>query len=153
MTLEKLFQEPVGMLRLQKNLVGMEQEPVSSIVRQMIEFRSSCVLIIKNQSQPCGIFSECDFVKKVLAEGLPPSKTLVKDVMSPNPVMIKATTNVGEAMKIMSRNNIHHIPVLNKDSSVLGILSVFQIMELVASYFPQEINSPWHIIKKNDTVW
>ena len=153
MDFQKMFNEPVGKLRLQKVFTLSESEPVFAAVRQMVLYRISCALVMKNKDTVSGIFSESDYVRRILAEEKDAGSVSLKSVMTPDPIMIKASTTIGEALKIMKQNNIHHIPILNPDGNILGVLGVLQIMELIAAYFPHVINSPWHVIKKDDPVW
>lgn len=46
-----------------------------------------------------------------------------KEAMSLNPILIFANTGLLEAYRIMTENNIRHLPVLNELRQVIGILS------------------------------
>ncbi len=48
---------------------------------------------------------------------------LVKERMTRNPITIRPDTPVTEAQALMKREKIHHLPVLDKDEKLVGIVS------------------------------
>jgi len=48
---------------------------------------------------------------------------LVKERMTRNPITIRPDTPVTEAQALMKRERIHHLPVLDKDEKLVGIVS------------------------------
>ena len=48
---------------------------------------------------------------------------LVKERMTRNPITIRPDTPVTEAQAMMKREKIHHLPVLDKDEKLIGIVS------------------------------
>ncbi len=76
-----------------------------------------------------GIVTDRDFIVKVIAEGLDPSNTKVKEIMSSPVVMIDHDESIAAAAKIMSRRRIRKLPVI-KDDAVIGILSENDIVRI-----------------------
>lgn len=48
---------------------------------------------------------------------------LVKERMTRNPITIRPDTPVTEAQAMMKREKIHHLPVMDKDEKLVGIVS------------------------------
>lgn len=48
---------------------------------------------------------------------------LIKDVMTKNPVTIDAKASVLEVKDIMTKNNIHKLPVVDKTGALIGIIT------------------------------
>jgi acetoin utilization protein AcuB len=48
---------------------------------------------------------------------------LVKERMTRNPIFIRPDTPVTEAQALMKREKIHHLPVLDKDEKLVGIVT------------------------------
>jgi len=48
---------------------------------------------------------------------------LVKERMTHNPITIRPDTPVTEAQAMMKREKIHHLPVMDKDEKLVGIVS------------------------------
>jgi len=74
-----------------------------------------------------GIMTDRDFRTRVLAEGLP-LDTPVADIMSPNPITVQGDDTVFEAMLSMLRNNIHHLPVVQRRRPI-GLINLSDIIK------------------------
>lgn len=82
---------------------------------------------------------------------------LVKERMTRNPIFIRPDTPVTEAQALMKREKIHHLPVLDKDEKLVGIvaekdllyaspsvattLSVFEMTSLLAKLKVEKVMS------------
>ncbi|HEY7873678.1 MAG TPA: CBS domain-containing protein [Actinomycetota bacterium] len=78
-----------------------------------------------------GIVTERD-VLRVLAEGHEPKAISVRDVMTSNPVTIGPNTTLRDAAAIMFDKWFRHLPVVDDGGKVLGIISLRDLLSLVA---------------------
>jgi CBS domain-containing protein len=79
-------------------------------------------LIVMDGERLIGIFTERDALNKVLAAGLDPVSTKVSEVMTKDPYCVPPTTNVGEAMELVTKRRFRHLPVV-ENGKVLAVLS------------------------------
>ena len=79
-------------------------------------------MLVMENDQLLGIFTERDAISRVLGVGLDPTSTNVSGVMTRNPVCVSASTTLEEAMSIVTNQRIRHLPVL-EDDKVLGVVS------------------------------
>jgi signal-transduction protein with cAMP-binding, CBS, and nucleotidyltransferase domain len=94
---------------------------VTECVRLMNELDIGAMLVMEDD-QLLGIFTERDAITRVLGAGLEPSYTKVAAVMSHNPICVSPSTTLDEAMTIISNQRIRHLPVA-QDGKVLGMIS------------------------------
>jgi CBS domain-containing protein len=94
---------------------------VTECVRLMNEFRIGSMLVMED-GQLLGIFTERDAITRVLGAGLDPVSTDVSRVMTKNPVWVTPSTTLEEAMGIVTNKRIRHLPVV-EDGRVLGVVS------------------------------
>jgi CBS domain-containing protein len=94
---------------------------VTECVHQMNEQRIGALLVMEDE-QLLGIFTERDAMTRVLGAGLEPTCTKVSAVMSHNPICVSPSTTLDEAMAIVSNQRVRHLPVV-QDDKVLGIVS------------------------------
>ena len=73
-----------------------------------------------------GIVTDRDFRTRVVAEGLAPD-TPISQVMSPNPITVQAEDSVFDTMLCMLRNNIHHLPVIQRKRPI-GLINLTDII-------------------------
>ncbi|MCC5879373.1 MAG: cyclic nucleotide-binding/CBS domain-containing protein [Idiomarina sp.] len=75
---------------------------------------------------PVGIITDKDLRKRVLAVGLSPDQP-VSEVMSTGLVSVQANQRVFEAMLMMLRDNVHHLPVWRK-GQIYGVLGLSDVV-------------------------
>jgi len=94
----------------------------------MSENNIGAVLVYKG-SELAGIFTERDILTRVITTDLDPSKILLNEVMTPDPDTIKAGIDAGIAIKTMLDNNYRHLPIVDDDDKIIGMLSQRDFME------------------------
>ena len=88
--------------------------------------RANCgsVLIMEPPEALLGIVTERDLMTRVLAKGLDPERTTVRDIMTPNPLCVPPETLVSDAVVIMLERGFRHLPIVAAGSRILGVFSV-----------------------------
>ena len=76
-----------------------------------------------------GIVSERDVLRSVGA-GLNPHETLVGDVMTHSPVTVRADDTATVALQIFRDRRFRHLPVVDTDGSVAGVLSIRHVVRV-----------------------
>lgn len=84
-------------------------------------------LLVMEDERLLGIFSERDYTRKIALQGRDSRHTLVNEVMTPNVLVVKPTTEMRECMSLMSQRKIRHLPVMEGDQ-VIGMLSIRDLM-------------------------
>ncbi len=80
-------------------------------------------LVIQEDEQLLGIFTERDYLKKIALKGLSSSTTPVADVMSSPLITVDTGESVHVAMETMTECRCRHLVVLDK-GSMAGIVSL-----------------------------
>jgi CBS domain-containing protein len=88
--------------------------------------RANCgsVLIMEPPDALLGIVTERDLMTRVLAKGLDPERTTVRDIMTPNPLCVPPETKISDAVVIMIERGFRHLPIRGPGSRILGVFSV-----------------------------
>jgi CBS domain-containing protein len=94
---------------------------ITESVRLMNEQNIGALLIIEDDNL-VGIFTERDALKKVLAESIDPTSTKISEVMTKDPVCVDPSTTVEEAMSIVTDRRVRHLPILH-NGKLVGIVS------------------------------
>jgi CBS domain-containing protein len=77
-----------------------------------------------------GIFSERDYARKVVLQGLASDQTPVRAVMSANVRCANLEDSVMACMDVMTQWHIRHLPVMDQQK-LLGILSIGDLVKAV----------------------
>jgi CBS domain-containing protein len=88
----------------------------------MRERRVGAVLVVDEAARLIGIFTGRDAVSRVLAEGKSPTKTLLRDVMTADPVTMTRDKTAIEALRLMWDGGFRHIPLVEA-GDLVGIVS------------------------------
>ncbi len=113
-------------------------DSVLTAAQAMAEGRKA-VLIVDNGAL-VGIFTPKDLLNRVLAKCLPPNETLVTAVMTPNPDSVLPSLTVIDALHQMHDCRYLHLPVVDGEGQVQGVVSV---MEIIGSIVGKEGSSGW----------
>jgi len=96
----------------------------------MKEKNIGCVIVTNENNKIEGIFSERDYARKCVLEGLNSQDTKVHQLMSKNIISISGEEQIDVCMKIMTDKRIRHLPVL-KENEILGIISIGDVVKIM----------------------
>ncbi len=105
----------------ERMLVASPQTLVSQAAQLMAEGGVGVVLVV-DDDRLVGIFTERDAVFRVIARGLDAASTSIESVMTPAPQTISPEHSYGNALQLMHRHRIRHVPVVENGRPV-GIVS------------------------------
>ena len=81
---------------------------------------------------PVGIVTDRDLVIEVMAQGISPVTVTVADMMSATLITAQESDDLMDTIKRMRAKGIRRIPVVGADSALVGILSVDDVIDLLA---------------------
>ncbi|MDB4183974.1 CBS domain-containing protein [Alphaproteobacteria bacterium] len=81
------------------------------------------VPVLANDNVLIGILSERDIVRKLVKTGRDSDLVTASDIMTKEIKSINLNTSVAEAQKIMTENNIRHLPVVDENNKLINFLS------------------------------
>ncbi len=100
--------------------------PVLEALRFMATHNIGAVLVIE-QDQLVGIFSERDYARKVVLQNRSSATTRVRDVMVSQLITVETTATLADCMQLMTDHNIRHLPVFEAQS-LMGVISVRDVV-------------------------
>jgi len=123
---------------MEDNLSQLEQEflgvtpdaSVSEVIDQMKRARLGCALVL-DKGRLVGIFTERDLLNKVTGSKARPKDVVVRELMSPNPEILRETDSVATALNKMSLGRYRHIPVQKADGS-FAVTSIKHVLKYIA---------------------
>ncbi len=102
---------------------------VADAIEAMIARRMGAAAILDENQIVAGIFTERDVLKKVALSGKDPHKIPVRDVMSAPVLMATKHTSIAEALQVMVEHQKRHLPVVEENGKLIGILSIRHVLE------------------------
>jgi CBS domain-containing protein len=88
-----------------------------------------------------GIFSERDLMNRVVLEQLDTEQLRVEDVMTAPVITIHRSATADDALKLMDEKHIRHLPVINTDGTLAGMLSVRSLLHEKVQELTDQLDS------------
>ena len=96
---------------------------VSDAVEKMKSRNIGAVVILGDDNNVAGIFSERDLLNRVVASGLDPKTTKISEVMTSDPICVNTSMTVEEAMQKVTEKQIRHLPLVSSDGKLQGLIA------------------------------
>ena len=126
----------VSQLLMEKGSDVVAIAPTATVfetVKLMDEKGIGSVLILNARGKLAGIFAERDALKRVLLAGKSARTEMVQSVMTRKVVYAPADATVDECMALMTQNRVRHLPILDKEQKVVGIISIGDLVKFLTS--------------------
>ena len=138
-----MFDLPVKSLMEPKKLILVSQETTVSEAAGLMASKNTGAVLVINNKQLVGIFTERDAVFRVLAMGKDAVTTQLRDVMTAPPATVAPGTSYGHALLLMHEKGFRHVPVVAGDR-VVGIVASRNAMDPQLEEFVSEARRREH---------
>ncbi len=95
-------------------------------------------VVVADGSDVLGIFTERDYLRRIVLEGRTSKTTRVRDVMTERLVCVEPDRSIPECMAIMTRERIRHLPVIDR-ARLAGIVSIGDLVKHLSAEQEVEI--------------
>jgi CBS domain-containing protein len=87
-------------------------------------------LLVLENDDLVGIFSERDYARKVILRGKSSKEIPVRDIMNHHVITIEIDQTVKNALALMNEKHIRHLPVMEK-GKLVGIVSIGDLVNAI----------------------
>jgi len=102
---------------------------VFDTIKLMVEKNIGAILVM-NEDRLEGIFTERDYMKKIILKGVSSKETPVKDVMTEKMAYISPDASLEEGLAVMSEKKCRHLPVF-ENKKLLGLISIVDLTKRI----------------------
>ena len=117
------------------------QATVADAIRKMLDLRVGAVAVIDDQRKVAGIFTERDVLRKFALSRRDPETTLARELMTTPVELATSETGPGEALVTMVERHFRHLPVVDNNGKLLGMLSIRNLLQWRIDELSQELDS------------
>lgn len=121
-----LMKTPIRALVKRAPITLPPKTPIRDAAQLMREQRVSSVLLVE-QGRLFGLVTDRDLRNRAVAEGLDMSRPVI-DIATVAPLTMDISQPGFEALLLMARHNIHHVPVMDGDA-VVGMITATDVTE------------------------
>lgn len=105
------------------------EDSVYKALQCMAENDIGAVVIVEN-NEPAGIFTERDYARKVILQHKSSKATRIEEIMTSDLVMVTPDDRVRDCLSTMNNMRIRHLPVMENDQLV-GIISIGDLVNAI----------------------
>ena len=111
-------------IKSKKTCFSFTSESTVSEIADMMDLKDiGAVPIINQDNLLIGILSERDIVRKLVKTGRDSDLVTAHDIMTKEIKSVQLDTSIDEAQRIMTENNIRHLPVVDQNHKLINFLS------------------------------
>lgn len=111
-------------------------QPLAKAVRTMLESHVGSLIVVEPRGTartPVGILTDRDIVRGQLRLSADLFCLTVGDVMTPDPLTIRASLGVAETIEALHDRGVRRAPVVDEAGNLLGIITLDDLLPAVAS--------------------
>ncbi len=116
-----------------KGSVIVSVEPTITVykaIELMSEKNISSLMITDKDGKLLGIFTERDYARKLILKGKSSKDTLIRDLMTENPITVASDSSIDDCMKVMANKYIRHLPVVD-NGKIMGMVSIGDVVRFI----------------------
>lgn len=102
----------------------------------MRDKKIGCLVVVDSSRKMLGIFTERDLLTKGF--GQDPEKEL-SEFMTKNPTSASLMDPMAYALNLMSHGGFRHLPLIDQDGDVVGIISIKDIVDFIAGKMTESL--------------
>jgi len=103
-------------------------DDIHTIARKMKRYKIGSVIVMEGK-RPCGIITERDIVRRVVANGGTNKPVLAKDIMSKPLITVKRGETLEQAAEFMVKKGKKKLGVVDERGKLVGIVSESDIIK------------------------
>lgn len=134
---------------MSRDLVTVDtSQSIYETIETMIKEDTGCVIVLSG-SEPKGIFTERDVLKRVAVKNIDTRKTPIQEVMSSDLVTAPHSALIGEVLADMYKGDFRNMPILGERGDLVGIVSMGDVLQYAKALDVDEsVRKAWKEIEE-----
>lgn len=152
-TLDDIANTPIAAIPRRDPVRVRSETALGDVIARLRDQRRGAV-IIEDDAGLIGIVTERDVMLRIDHADPEWPRQSVGEICPPKPQAIRDDQKIDDALNLMLAGEARHLPIVDAEGQVVGLLSIRDVLEYVASLFPaeflnlppdpdREANEPW----------
>jgi len=112
-----------------KPLTTVKPTDTVQLAVELMRDRDIGAVMVLDGKKLIGIFTERDCLHKITALGRKPQEVIVSDVMTKQVRFVTQDMEVSQGLALMTERFLRHLPVLDAQENILGIVSIGDLVK------------------------
>ena len=133
---KSILKDPILAMRPRKATVVPPDMPVAEVL-DVLARSGHGIVVVAEDDKPVGIFSERDALLRLNVDAGKLADHPISEFMTPNPEMLSVEDRIAFALNKMAGGGYRHVPIVDEEGRVTGIISVRDILRYTADSLVQ----------------
>lgn len=133
---QALVEKEIGTIRHEPYTTISPDTPIHEAGEKLAGLHIACLLVAE-QDKLVGVFADRDVLSKVAFEYDKIKNHPVRDVMTTDPIYVCETDSAIASLTVMAMCGYRHVPVLDLNDNLVGIISPQRVSEFLQHHFQQ----------------
>jgi CBS domain-containing protein len=130
-------------------IVARENTNAEAISARLLSGEFNGVPVVDGRGAVIGMVTAIDIIKAIRKNGNKKLSTIIaKDIMTPNPSVVKKDTSLENIIDIMIQKEIVLVPVVENDNNNNKLVGVVARLDIIR----EKLNEEFIVIEKRDAV-
>lgn len=103
--------------------IDPDEKVLAALSKMRRRYLNSLIVKKTSDNPEYGIITSTDICDKIVAQDRDPSKIKIREIMTSPLISIGPDQSIYECAQLMSEHHIHHLPVMDEDQNVIGMIS------------------------------
>jgi CBS domain-containing protein len=131
------------------NILEMCESPAASVsveataeqaIRLMLDRHVGGIAVVDHDQRVAGVFTERDVLRRLALSGRDLSQTPVTEIMTTPVEMATRATTPGEALANMVERHYRHLPIIDEEGHLIGMLSIRHLLQARIDALTRELD-------------
>lgn len=116
------------------------QQLIREAARLMAEHNIGILPVVNDANKLLGLISERDIVREAVYSDGPLFDKTVKSIMTTNIIVATSDDELASLIEAMLTKNFRHLPVIDDEGLLIGVLSIKDILKTLRTLYEGEIH-------------
>lgn len=136
---QAIAEQPIGELEITPFASVPPDTSIADATAKLAELHVACLLVTENKKL-VGVYTDRNVLDQVSLDYAKLRSEPVSSVMTDEPVFVYDTDPLAAALSVTAVHGYRHVPVVNQQGEVVGILSPHRITQFLTNAFQALVN-------------
>jgi CBS domain-containing protein len=117
---------------LQRPVCTLAADATCQEAAQLMRDEGIGCVVVAEEERPLGIVTDRDLVVRVIAAGRDAGKTLLREIMSAEPVFLTGERGFDQLLATMRQQGVRRVPVVDHAGRLEGVIALDDLIPLLA---------------------
>jgi len=132
------IEDPISSLNLGEPLILEKGSSIRTALNKMQSQLENYIMVTSNDSL-IGILTERDILMNITGKEYDLEISLIEEFMTKNPETLSMEDPLAYALNKMHVGGFRHVPIVDNQNKPVGIITLSEIVSIIADFFNQDI--------------